>query len=114
VSFEYRLRLKTVTGSERSTARSDADLWMDLARSFARTGVYVGATDGCITLKSPTEVSAWTFDVRLFDTAPVLMEISSWNDDIRTVVTQAFRSVRSLYDFDVVDDDGQPVELDPR
>ncbi len=101
MSYEYYIRSS-------STA---PELWNSINEYSAKTLLLVETTSDCLTFKDTGGENDWAFDVRIFNSDPVLLEISSWGDATRLEIVKLLQKVNEEERIQITDDDGEVIDL---
>lgn len=104
MAYEYYLR---TTSSEEND-----ELWQALLVIFSASPVLVSLSseggEEVILLRASDSSGNWDYDIRIFHDAPILVEISSWNDGIRAEFNNAISRLRENFDLSLLDEDDEP------
>ena len=96
----------------RSSSQSQMpDIWNQLRALVSGQPFCLDVQDNVIKLKGTSSPNDWEFDVRLFGTNEILVEISSWNDSIRVEFGGVLKRLSEDFDFTITDEDFDLVTL---
>ncbi|MHA3916576.1 hypothetical protein [Halovulum sp. GXIMD14793] len=85
-------------------------IWQSLMDLIQETPDFAGVCYNGFCLKFSAS-SDWHYDIRLFGPDPIMIEISSWADDVRTEFCSILTKLRKTHPIRIADEDGAPSDL---
>ncbi|MFQ1702824.1 hypothetical protein ACJ5NV_19765 [Loktanella agnita] len=88
-----------------------SDVWGRLKALVSGQPFCIDVQDNLLILKGTSSQSEWTFDIRIFFTEEILIEISSWNDSVGVEFGRVLTQLSEEFSFIITDEDFDTVDL---
>ena len=88
-----------------------SQFWDELRCLLRSSPFIIDEKPQVLIFKGQESVHGWEYDLRIFGPSPVMLEVSSWPNDLLQNIITIFAEIKSSFMLDFVDEDGEKYPL---